>query len=272
MNKNSLLTPLVNHYNIQDYSNYIDKIFCRTAPVDVEIGFGMGEVLMSMSKEGPERNFIGIEQHWERLFKTIKAIDRTRSSMNSEDVFGNIRIIREDAVLVFEMMFQEKSIDNIYCLFPCPWPKKGHVRHRLFSNKFLKLINNRLKDLGRVQLVTDFEPYYEWVIEQLEDSGFGFTTQKIPPRFNTKFEKKWRAEGKEEFFSIEMFKEEHVFLPVKKEVSLKSYRIDNFDPDNFKLIIESSEPVRNELGRKDKAVIVFKEFLFDTKKQKVKYI
>src|SRR5471030_655058 len=51
----------------------MDALFGRSAPVVLEIGFGMGTSLVTMAAQKPEQNFIGIEVHspgvgafWER--------------------------------------------------------------------------------------------------------------------------------------------------------------------------------------------------------------
>ena len=49
-----------------DYQNAelnLSVLFGRTAPVVIEIGFGMGKSLVEMAAAAPEKNFIGIEVH-----------------------------------------------------------------------------------------------------------------------------------------------------------------------------------------------------------------
>ena len=129
---------LVSPYDLKKPIDW-DQQFSRRAPMDVEIGFGMGEVLMRMARKSPRRNFVGIEQHWERICKTLRAM--TKEQVADPAIFRNIRVLRVDARVVFERLFAPRSIDAIYCLFPCPWPKKGHVKNRLFANDFLRLLN-----------------------------------------------------------------------------------------------------------------------------------
>jgi len=230
--------------------------FGRHAPVDVEIGFGMGEVLMRMAQQSAERNFIGIEQHWERICKTLRVITKQQSAVPG--ILENIRILRTDARVVFERLFASESIDTVYCLFPCPWPKKGHVKHRLFSHHFLRLLNNRLKKGGALKIVTDFYPYFEWVLEQAKHTGFRAETRTIQSRYDTKFERKWREEGQEEFFEIHLLKKRHLKVPVKEDVALKGYTLNDFHADRLRLHDEKGD-----------ISVIFKDTVFDQDKQKV---
>ncbi|MCK4883199.1 MAG: tRNA (guanosine(46)-N7)-methyltransferase TrmB [Candidatus Omnitrophica bacterium] len=245
---------LVSPYDLKKPVDW-SKQFNRCAPTDVEIGFGMGETLMRMAQESPDRNFIGIEQHWERICKTLRVMTKERST--APGAFENVRVLRVDARVVFERLFAPKSIDTVYCLFPCPWPKKGHIKHRLFNNNFLRLLNNRLKKGGQINIVTDFYPYFEWVLSEAKGAGLRAETTTVGPQYGTKFERKWQDEGQEEFFKLELFKTRHVESPVKKDVVLKSYALNKFDFDCLQL--------KDEKG---KASIIFKDTVFDRDKQK----
>lgn len=245
-----LLKPLVPCHNIDHPSDW-DMHFGRKAPLDIEIGFGMGEFLVRSAQESPDRNFIGFEQIWERIFKTLKRIKR------HEGLENNIKILRMDVRVALERLFEQKSIENIYCLFPCPWPKKGHIKHRLFSADFLKLVNSRLKDNGFLKIVTDHYPYYEWVLEQSRDLGFEVIQNTIEPQYDTKFERKWMDAGQKEFYEINMHKVGHVDVPVRRDIKLKSYKVKEFDPSRFKF--------QDQLGE---CSIVFKDMIFDEKRKK----
>jgi tRNA (guanine-N7-)-methyltransferase len=208
-----------------------EEQFGRPGPMNVEIGFGMGEHLLASAGQHPEQNYIGIEQDRKRLLKTTRLIARIRGTKGL--TLSNVRLLGVDAWVAFERLIPAKKIEKIDCLFPCPWPKKKHVRFRLFSREFLKLINSRLRARGTVQVVTDFYPYVEWVTAQTAQTGFDHAVRKIQPRFNTKFEKKWKDQGQQEFFEICFRKKQHCPYPVTKETVLKSYKIKEFDPDRF---------------------------------------
>ena len=145
-------------------------LFGRAAPLDVEIGFGLGEFLTRTARQEPERNFVGLELDWPADQKD-PAQDHPRL-VRGEPPLENVRVIKVDAAVALRRFFRPREIENIYCLFPCPWPKKGHARNRLFSQDFLRLTNSRMVEQGRVQIVTDFEPYFQWVREQIPETGF----------------------------------------------------------------------------------------------------
>jgi tRNA (guanine-N7-)-methyltransferase len=201
------------------------EIFSSHKPLDVEIGFGNGDFILDQAKREPGRNIIGIEQQWERVEKTLTKLNRAKVT--------NARVMMVDAWLAFDRLIEPESVENIYCLFPCPWPKKGHVKHRLFSQHFLQLINSRLVPTGKAKIVTDHKPYQEWILEQNEQTGFEVKTQTISPRFNTKYERKWVAQGQKDFFELDFKKIKHIDVPCKKDVALKAHFIDEFSRSDF---------------------------------------
>ncbi|MDP8212833.1 MAG: hypothetical protein P9X22_06045 [Candidatus Zapsychrus exili] len=246
--KDCLLTPLIS-LSKEKYPIEWSEEFLLGSLLDVEIGFGTGEFLIAEAINNPGRNYVGIEQNWERIVKTLKVITRLHKEGKP---LNNIRILRIDATVAFERLFAQKSINSIYCLYPCPWPKKGHIKNRLFSCSFLKLLNSRLKVGGDLRIVTDFYLYFEWVIEQSEDAGFSVLTNRVKPKYNTKFELKWCEGGQEEFFEIKMHKKSHVNVIERQGVELKTYKVKDFAYDNF-----SFENKKGEIS------VILKDKLFD---------
>jgi tRNA (guanine-N7-)-methyltransferase len=245
------LKPFISPYTLDKPVDW-GRPFNRSAPLDVEIGFGMGEMLRRMAEQSPERNFIGIEQHWERVCKTL------RTMVGREDLYARVRILKVDARVAFERLIAPESVDNIYCFFPCPWPKKSHIKYRLFSNGSLRLFNNRLKGAGTIKIVTDFHPYIEWVLAQAQETGFQGEVKTVRPRYDTKFERKWRDEGQEEFFELSFRKEKHIEVPVEEDIHLKSYTLKDFCADRLQLDDEKGD-----------ISVIFKGKLFDRDQQKV---
>lgn len=244
----------LSHYESERPVDWTGR-FGNAHPLDLEIGSGLGEFLVRNAVAHPERNFVGIEQEWERVKKFLRRIEYARR--DGADAAANIRVLQVDATVALERLFKPSSIDRIYCLFPCPWPKKGHIKHRLFSSRFLRLVNNRLCERGDVQIVTDFLPYRDWVLEQIDGTGFDADARTVQPRFGTKFERKWHAQGQREFHEIILKKTAHLEFPVKEDIELKIYFAPEFDPQQFRF-----EEMTGEV------TVVMKEFLYDRDRRK----
>ena len=266
-----VLEPIIPCHQIQRPISWQEQ-FGRQAPLDVEVGFGLGEFLIRSARENPQRDYVGIEQNWERICKALESIAKIKGTAGprgvlpcttSEVVQGkgtagpralsNIRILKVDARLAFERLFHPESIEKVYCLFPCPWPKKAHVRHRLFSADFLRLLNSRLKPRGEVKILTDFLAFVQWIEGQIPDTGFQIRRETVKPRYDTKFERKWRREGQEEFSELTLMKERHSAVPLKEDVPLKAYEVKDFHPSRFRL--------KNQTGD---ISVIFKDMIFDS--------
>jgi tRNA (guanine-N7-)-methyltransferase len=138
----------------------LDALFGRSAPRIIEIGFGNGENLVALAERHPERDFLGIEVHG-------AGVGRVLAAMNERGI-ANIRIVRHDAVEVFERGIAEGGADEILILFPDPWPKARHHRRRLVQPEFVQLLVRALKADGVLRLATDWEPYAQHMLDVLD--------------------------------------------------------------------------------------------------------
>jgi tRNA (guanine-N7-)-methyltransferase len=178
-----------------------NKVFGRSAVLEIEIGFGTGEYLARIASDAPDKNFLGFEQCAKRILKTLRKVHDTK--------LNNVRLMRMDAVWGFRYLFPQRSLSRVHCLFPCPWPKKRHAKHRLFTPGVLRLINSRLVDGAVLYIVTDHQPYAAWIAENVAGTGFYMSAAVIPATFGTKFERKWSDAGQSEFYELTLTKTEH---------------------------------------------------------------
>lgn len=223
--------------------------FRRQASLEVEIGFGNGEFLVRQAQDYAERDFVGIELEWASVQRGLRKIAQTQ--------VPNVRLLQADARLALERLFLPQSLQRIYTLFPCPWPKERHIKYRLFSHPFLTLLNSRLAPGGEVQLVTDHQPYIQWVLEQVPGTGFESHCTPIPPRFSTKYERKWHDKGQEQFYELRLHKCQEKHIPLTEDVPVQTHRVDHFDPDHF-----------HPAAERGKVTVEFKEFLYDPNRLK----
>jgi tRNA (guanine-N7-)-methyltransferase len=225
------------------------EIFGRDARLEIEIGFGNGEFLVQRAQEHAQTNFIGLELEWTSVQRTLRRLSRAGIS--------NVRLLQIDARIALERLVLPQSVAHVYTLFPCPWPKERHVKHRIFGHAFLKLLNSRLQTGGSAQLVTDHQPYMAWVLEQATGTGLHVQCTTIPPTYRTKYEQKWLDSGQEAFYDVQFCKQQNQRVPLIEDVSLQTHRLDDFDPTAFQLIHERG-PIAVEC----------KEFLYDPNRRR----
>ncbi len=161
--------------------------FGRSAPVILEIGFGMGEATAHIAQVRPDDNFLCCEVHEPGVGALLKRI--------GEHKLDNIRILQHDAVEVLAHMLPEGSLQGIHVFFPDPWHKKKHNKRRLIQAPFLAKLVSRLAPGGYSHCATDWEPYAQRMLEvlsaepQLRNSTDGFAPRPSY-RPTTKFEKR----------------------------------------------------------------------------------
>jgi tRNA (guanine-N7-)-methyltransferase len=224
-------------------------VFGRTAPLEVEIGFGNGEDVLRRAKERPDLNLIGIEVAWASTKRALRRL--------AKEGIENVRLLQIDALPAFERLFSPRSLDRVYSLFPIPWPKERHEKRRIFNRRFLRLAGSRLIDHGQFLVVTDFEPLADWIVDQSVDTGLSAVKRTTSALFDTKYGRKWTGIGQETFHEIEMEKIRHFPEPVTEDTELFTARLSAFDPENFR-------PV----GEEGPITVKFQEFLYDPKLRK----
>ncbi|MCP8686390.1 tRNA (guanosine(46)-N7)-methyltransferase TrmB [Marinobacterium sedimentorum] len=132
-------------------------LFGREAPLVLEIGFGMGDSLLQMARQMPEKNYIGIEVH-------RPGVGRLLNNARTEGL-TNIRVYAEDAVEVLAQCIPDGSLDCLQLFFPDPWHKKKHNKRRILQSAFAQTVRSKLKIGGQFHMATDWENYAEHMME-----------------------------------------------------------------------------------------------------------
>lgn len=133
--------------------------FGRSAPLIMEIGFGMGGATAHIAQVRPDDNFLCCEVHEPGVGALLK--------LCGEQGIENIRIFRHDAVEVLDHMLPEQSLDGVHIFFPDPWHKTRHHKRRLIQGPFVQRLARHLKPGGYLHLATDWEPYAQQMLEVL---------------------------------------------------------------------------------------------------------
>ena len=135
----------------------LDEIFPTYKTRIMEVGFGMGEATAILAKDFPETAFLAVEVHRPGVGKLCARL--------SENGSENVRILQHDVIDVINNQLANDSLDGVHIFFPDPWQKKRHIKRRLLTPEFLRLINPKIKKGGFIHVATDWVPYAEFALK-----------------------------------------------------------------------------------------------------------
>ena len=134
-------------------------VFGRSAPLVLEIGFGMGDATAHIAAARADTDFIGCEVHAPGVGALLKRI--------GEQNLHNLRIVQHDAVEVLEQMIAPATLAAVHVFFPDPWHKKKHNKRRLIQPPFVQRLAGRLAPGGYLHCATDWQPYAQQMLAVL---------------------------------------------------------------------------------------------------------
>ena len=131
--------------------NDINKINLKKKLI-LEIGIGIGENLIYLSRKNIQKNIIGVDPFKNGM---VNVSDYCMKN-NIQNIYLFPFVFQK-----FFDKFKNLRFNSIYILFPDPWPKKKHHKRRIINEQFLKQIFKILKKKGKVFISTDNCEYYE---------------------------------------------------------------------------------------------------------------
>lgn len=161
----------------------LDEIFPSYKTRILEIGFGMGEATAILAKEFPKSAFLGVEVHRPGVGKLCANLEANGST--------NVRILHNDVIDVINEQLPNDSLDGVHIFFPDPWQKKRHIKRRLVTPEFLRLIYPKIKVGGFIHIATDWIPYADFALKsfsQVSDLFEGGVVERPSWRPLTRFE------------------------------------------------------------------------------------
>lgn len=147
--------------NETDYKGKWNTVFGNDHPMYIEIGMGKGQFIMTLARQNPDINYIGIEKYSSVL---VRAIEK-----QEEEDLPNLYFIRMEAKNITEV-FEEGEVSGIYLNFSDPWPKDRHAKRRLTSVQFLERYEKILVKEGHVIFKTDNKDLFDFSLEQVEQA------------------------------------------------------------------------------------------------------
>jgi tRNA (guanine-N7-)-methyltransferase len=164
------------------------RLFGRTAPKILEIGFGMGETTAAIAQQHPENDYLGVEVHTPGVGSLLARVADLRLT--------NVRVIQHDAVAVIRHMIAPASLDGVHLFFPDPWPKKRHHKRRLIQPPLLAELASKMKPGATLHACTDWEDYAKQMLEVLSaEPALANTASGYAARPDTRPQTKFERRG-----------------------------------------------------------------------------
>lgn len=143
------------------------KVFKNGRPPDcLDVGTGRGKFFLEFALINPSKNILGLEiknQVVEWLNNIIKSENIPNAWVLWYNILNGLNFINDN------------SIEEIFCLFPDPWPKARHHKRRAINSSVLSEFYRILKPNGKIFFATDKEEVISYYTALLESfSRFSF--------------------------------------------------------------------------------------------------
>lgn len=124
-----------------------------------EVGCGHGHFLSAYALAHPQRICVGVDISSDRIERAVRKRARARA--------GNLHFLQAEAALFLSELPERVGLDRVFILFPDPWPKLRHHKHRVIQPAFLDAIATRATADCRIYFRTDYLPYFRQAAELL---------------------------------------------------------------------------------------------------------
>ncbi len=116
-------------------------------PSELEIGPGLGELLVARAREAAEARILGIEVR--RAY-----VDICNAALDKAGIENACAIYAEAKIDVPDLI-ADASLERIYFMFPDPWFKRRHHKRRVLTRDFAELLTRKLQVGGEFHWATD---------------------------------------------------------------------------------------------------------------------
>lgn len=166
----------------------------------LELACGKGIYTVALAERYPDALVLGMDIKGARLWHGAKEV-LDQGLSNAAFIRGRI----ED----LPRFFAPDEVDEIWITFPDPHPRKGKIKKRLTSPRFLDLYRQVLKSDGRVVLKTDSKLLFDYTRELLmvrKDVELDFIVEdvygeedvwELLTAVQTDYEKRFLREGRQ---------------------------------------------------------------------------
>lgn len=138
----------------------IEDAFAPGTAISLELGCGHGHWLTAFAEAEPERAFLGLDLISSR-------VARAQTKKNKRGL-NQLHFLKGEASEVLSAWPEDRILAEVFMLFPDPWPKARHHKHRMVQVSLLDRLGAMIAPGGRFCFRTDHEDYFAWTTELLK--------------------------------------------------------------------------------------------------------
>lgn len=193
----------------RSYNNYnlnFEKDIIKYKHYILDIGSGSGENSLHLAKKNPNKLIIACEVFEDGNHNLINELQKLK--------IDNIKLFTKNVLILLEKKDLNIFFDEVWILFPDPWPKKRHQKRRLISIEFLNKLFFFMNKGCKLFISTDSTSYFINIMKNIYKVktdlkwnndipyDYSYSYNELPM---TKFYKKAKNSYRNSFF-IELIK------------------------------------------------------------------
>ncbi len=141
----------------------LDAFVPRSRALWLEIGFGGGEHAQALAAAHPEIGLIASEVFENGLCSLLSRLVPEGAEATAP-LPANLRIWDQDARLLLRML-PDACLDQVFLMFPDPWPKARHTKRRFVHPAQTSLLARVMRPGGIWRVASDDPTYQAWVAD-----------------------------------------------------------------------------------------------------------
>ena len=164
----------IDHNFFNDYLINLKKDIKKNKKTILDIGSGNGENSLFLAKNNPNALIIACE-----IFQDGN-INLYNNLLKSK--INNIKLFTGNVLKLFDQLKLDYCFNEVWVLFPDPWPKNRHHKRRLIKTSFFKKIHPLLKNQSKIFISTDSVSYLKSILINIYNIKSLFRWQNDRPQ------------------------------------------------------------------------------------------
>jgi len=142
-----------------NYKINLEKDIKKNKKNIIDVGSGKGENTLFLAKKNPDALIIAIEIFWDGNINLCRQLSKLK--------LYNVKIFSSNVLKLFNHINKDDYFNEIWILFPDPWPKKKHYKRRLINDNFFTKVYPYLTKDGKIFIATDSSSYLKSIMNSI---------------------------------------------------------------------------------------------------------